>query len=165
MDILAVWLSLLTAFTLWVAASDFRFRRIRNHGLLIALLIQSLWLLMTAAGGLSAHDLIPGWRQALAGFGLGLVMFYPLWRWNAMGAADVKLIATLGFLLGIKGVLPILLMASVAAGVHGLVIVGQGGWSLARAQWRQGTGSRRGVPYGAYLALSTLVWVMLRAYE
>lgn len=162
---MVVWLGFLTAFCLWVAVTDFCYRRIPNHGLLLVLLIHSLWLMMPAVGLMPAHSLLPAWPQAMAGFVVGLAMFYPLWRWKAMGAADVKLIATLGYLLALHALLPVVLMASLAAGVHAVVIVCQGQWSWARTQWRQGPAARRGIPYGAYLALSTLIWVMLKAYE
>lgn len=148
-----------------VAASDFRTRRIRNKLLFIALVVHSTWLLAASGGLFSVAAPFPSWREAATGFVVGVVVFYPLWRWNAMGAADVKLIATLGFILGVRGLLPTLLLASLAAGVHVVLLVWQGRWRQMRQQWQQGPGARRGLPYGGYLALAGVGWALWTGWQ
>lgn len=149
-----------------VAANDFRLRRIKNKHMLAALGVQALWLGATSLHVVPPLFLITSWSQSVIGLFVGLLLFFPLWRFGAMGAGDIKLIATLGFILGLAGLFPVLLLATAVCGGHALVTVaGVGGWQTARTQWQQGAGMRRGLPYGAYLALAALMWVLWRVME
>jgi prepilin peptidase CpaA len=78
------------------------------------------------AFGLGWHALAPagtGLLPALAGLGLGLVLFLPLYRLRAMGAGDVKLMAMAGAFLGPADVLGAMLGTFVAGGVVGVGLV------------------------------------------
>lgn len=59
----------------------------------------------------------------LAGFGLGLLMFLPLYLMRGMAAGDVKLMATVGAFLGPAMVFQASLATYCAGGVMALVIV------------------------------------------
>lgn len=85
-----------------------------------------------------------------------------------MAAGDVKLFAVIGLVAGYPALLPVWCLASVAAGVHALLLLAGRSKALARwrermtasqgwrriLQWRAG---RVGLPYGAYLAAAALV--------
>ena len=113
---------------------------------------------------------------------MALLPFYAI-RW--MGAGDVKFFAVLGLMLGWKALLPIWMVASLAAGLHAaVIIVGrrlgvmlptglQMQVNRASSQWqshpalrdmqaaRQG---RHGIPYAAYLAITGIGWVLASVY-
>jgi len=156
------WPCLFLAFNALVIAYDLRFRRVPNPLLAAALLLQGLWLL-AAPPELTAPMAASGWAQAGLGFAVGLGLFYPLWRFGAMGAGDVKYIAVLGACVGTAGLFPALLAGSLLAGVHALAVTATGGLAGARASWRAGAGKRRGIPYAAYLAVGAMAgaaWLM-----
>lgn len=97
----------------------------------------------------------------------------------------MKFFAVLGLMLGWQALLPVWLVASLAAGVHAAVVLAgrrlgvllpghlQMQVSRTSTQWqshpalrdmqaaRQG---RRGIPYAAYLALAAIGWVLVRIY-
>ncbi|VVE08317.1 A24 family peptidase [Pandoraea terrigena] len=99
---------------------------------------------------------------------LGLIALLPFWWRNVMAAGDVKLFALIGLVAGYSALLPVWCLASVAAGVHALVLLTARLKWLSRwcedlsastawqsiLQWRAG---RVGLPYGAYLAAAALV--------
>jgi len=74
-------------------------------------------------------------------------------RWvfkkDAMGLGDVKLLGAVGALLGFPAVVYTILMSSLVGTVVGLTMIGLGGH-----QWR----SR--LPYGPYLAAAAVSWVL-----
>jgi prepilin peptidase CpaA len=80
------------AVALAACGTDLRTRRIPNV------------LTLGAAGGACVYHLaVGGWGGlggALAGWGVGLVMFLPLFALRGMGGGDVKLLAALGAWLG-----------------------------------------------------------------
>ncbi|GAA4410473.1 hypothetical protein GCM10011450_19470 [Advenella faeciporci] len=91
---------------------------------------------------------------------MGLLVFFPFWGLKLLGAGDVKLIATLGFLLGFAGLWQVVLVATVLTGLHAVLTVLAQGWLSARASWwNESKEKRRGVPYGAWLAVTALAWV------
>lgn len=99
---------------------------------------------------------------------LGLIVLLPFWWRGVMAAGDVKLFAVIGLVAGYPALLPVWCLASVAAGIHALVLLAARLKWLARwrdrltgsrawqriLQWRAG---RIGLPYGAYLAAAALV--------
>lgn len=112
-------------------------------------------------------------RDAGLGLAVGLFAFLPFYALRKMGAGDVKLLAVLGWMTGLKGLLASVLIGSLLSGVWALLAVGVGAngglslfaWRLGRtrvaqrlAQWR---GARQGIPYGACLACGTLAWRFL----
>ncbi len=157
-DVLAVWLVFTLVSCASVAYFDIRFRRIPN-GLLVSMLLACTVFFLYAGGmdgpesGLKIH-----WLSALTGFVAGLAFFYPFWRLGVMGAGDVKLIAVLGFMFGLHGLWQLVVIGSVLAGLHACVLLLSNGRAVL-GRWREGKGSRRGVPFGAHLALATLLWV------
>ena len=94
------------------------------------------WLTFSAAfvalvfHAVSAQGL--GLGTALLGLAVGLALFFPIFALRAMGAGDVKLMATLGAWLGAGMVVWVAIYASIAGGVLALVVM------AARGYLRQG---------------------------
>lgn len=116
--------------------------------------------------GLAASALVPAlhgmetWSAALIRALVGLAAGAgSLWavaivgRWvfkkDAMGMGDVKLLGAIGALLGAPAVLYTILMSSLAGTIIGLGLIAVGGH-----RWR----SR--LPYGPYLAAAAVSWVL-----
>lgn len=166
--------------SLRIAISDLYARRVPNAWLLTACAIS---IALIIAGQFSAPRL--PWGPHVAGAVLGLVALLPFYAMRWMGAGDVKFFSVLGLMLGWQALLPVWIAASLAAGLHAVLILVsrqlgavlplglQGQVDRASAQWqshpalrdmlaaRQG---RRGIPYAAYLALSAIGWVLIRTY-
>ena len=113
------------------------------------------------------------WTAALLGcaaaFGL-LLLFYAV---GLMGAGDVKFAGALGLWVGLQPLLFIWIGASLLAGMHSALwlLLQRRPWfpwlSLmlagkpSGANQSEGTGRRaRIVPYAAYLAIATAVWMV-----
>jgi prepilin peptidase CpaA len=144
---------------------DFLFRRVPNSVLLSALFVHIGYMLILGHG-IGGIDV----SQSLVGAGVGLLIFIPLYALRAMGAGDVKFIAVLGALLGLKYLAIAWLIGSVLAGLHAIVFYASQAWMAAipsglyRAMQgitesgvvqrmmraRQG---RKGIPYAGYLAI------------
>jgi leader peptidase (prepilin peptidase) / N-methyltransferase len=99
-------------------------------------------------------------KLALIQSGIGLIAGVgSLWlvaiigRWvfkkDAMGLGDVKLLGAVGALLGLPGVVYTILISSIVGTIIGLTMIALGGH-----QWR----SR--LPYGPYLAVAAVSWVL-----
>jgi prepilin peptidase CpaA len=95
--------------TLLATATDLRHRRIPNVLTLGGALLGVLFSFYTqgATGGI----------DALQGWGLGLVLWLPIYALGGMGAGDVKLLACVGAWLGPGAVLRVAVCASIAGGV------------------------------------------------
>ena len=127
------------------AASDLAWRRIPNvlvlAGLLLALGLH--WRLGGAAALLA---------QGLAGAGVGLLLFLPLYALGGMAAGDVKLAAMAGSFVGPWQALQLSLLSATAGGVLALLCL-----QMAR---RRG-GKADGMPYAVAIAagtMATLAW-------
>lgn len=166
--------------SLRIAISDLYARRVPNAWLLSACTIATVLILV---GQFSTPHL--PWLPHAAGAVIGLLALLPFYAVRWMGAGDVKFFATLGLMLGWHALLPVWVTASLAAGVHAVLVLAARRLGLvlpivlqmqvARAseQWhshpalrgmhdaRQG---RHGIPYAAYLALSAIGWVLFRSY-
>jgi len=153
-------------FCAFVCFFDIRNRRVPNWLTLGGLLCQSGWLLTTYALASSSGATAPiTFTAALAGLTIGLLLFFPLWRFKAMGAGDVKFMAVLGFCIGLSGLFPALIIGSLLAGVHAVAAIAAKGWYGARAIWRLAPDVRRGIPYAAYTAIGALfgaVWLLFQ---
>jgi len=105
---------------------DILFRRVPNSVLLLALFVHIGYLLVIGhgIGGIDA-------RQSLIGAGVGLAVFIPLYALRAMGAGDVKFIAVLGALLGLKYLAIAWLIGSLLAGLHAIVFYSSQVWMAA----------------------------------
>jgi prepilin peptidase CpaA len=100
-----------------------------------------------AALALFCHATLGGWHAALlsmAGCGLGLALFLPLFLLRGMGAGDVKLLAAVGAWLGPVGVVWTALYAAITGGALAIALALSHGylrtaftnlWSLA-GYWR-----------------------------
>ncbi|WP_269790688.1 prepilin peptidase [Stenotrophomonas sp. Iso1] len=158
---------------LQVAISDLTARRVSNRALLAVL---GMAVFAQAVGGAT-----PSVADCLLGGVIGLAVLLPFHLIGWMGAGDVKLFSTIGFLLGAKALLPIWVCASLAAGGHALLVVtwplavryvpaslhkanvayqGNGwlqDWQLNLRAARQG---RAGIPYAAYLGIAMIGYVL-----
>jgi prepilin peptidase CpaA len=155
-----------------VVLSDFYARRVPNTWLAATLAIAVVTALLqwiTAAPQ-------PVW-PSIPGLATGLLTLLPFYAIGWMGAGDVKFFATLGFLLGVRALLPIWVIACLMTGVHaiatllfraprvayapGVATVRQRlhAWPLWRRSLlaRQG---RTGQPHAAYLGIATFITVL-----
>lgn len=101
------------------ALCDLRTRRLPNA------------LTFGAAGvALAVHGAAGGWVElahAAVGWGVGLVLFLPLYALGGMGAGDVKLLGAIGAWLGPMGAVWTGLYGAIAGGVMALVVaIGRG---------------------------------------
>lgn len=74
--------------------SDIKFNRIKNF-----------WVFLSTLLAFTAHLILGGWNGfaiSLLGFIVGLGLFLPFYIIGGMAAGDVKLMATVGALLGVK---------------------------------------------------------------
>lgn len=148
-----------------VGYSDFRYRKISNTFLLFFfLLFLTLRLALDQQLGLP-FGVVPSWSQAGLGFIGGLCVFFPFWLIRQMGAADVKLIAVLGFVLGWQAGISVVLGGSILAAGHALALVlipnleKKYGFSLPGSRVKA-----RSIPLGAWLAIALLGWLWIQLY-
>lgn len=79
--------------------------------------------------------------------GIGMLGAW-IFRQEAMGLGDVKLLGALGAFLGWPAVLFIVAVSSFLGSFGGLILIACG-----RKQWRQH------IPYGPYLAVAAVIWI------
>jgi|GEM_PF-340840 len=162
-----IWSLLFASFCLTVGFFDIRDRRVPNPLNLFGLVGQIIWLIaiyIRPKGSLNYLFFAPP-TTAITGLLTALLLFFPLWRFKAMGAGDVKFMAVLGFCIGLSGLFPALIIGSLLAGVHAVAAIMAKGWSGARAIWRLAPDVRRGIPYAAYTAIGALfgaVWLLFQ---
>jgi prepilin peptidase CpaA len=105
----------LLAVTVVAAATDLHSRRIPN------------WLTVSGfAAGVAVNATLLGWSgfaAALLGCGLALLIHIPLFVWKLTSGGDVKLMAATGAILGPSGWLVLFVLASIAGGVHALLLI------------------------------------------
>ncbi|CAN7602617.1 A24 family peptidase [Variovorax paradoxus] len=154
---------------LFVAVYDFRKRRVPNWlvlaGSVLALAALSIG---TQPFGISWTAAATG---AAAGFGF-LLLFYVA---GLMGAGDVKFAGALGLWVGLSALIPIWVIASLLAALHSVLWLVLRRWPsfprlyLLLSDQRPATvdegnvrshGRARFIPYAAYLALATVVWMV-----
>jgi prepilin peptidase CpaA len=166
---------LATTLSMRVIASDLYARRVPNRWLLGALLLGALLL-----AWLAMHQGIASIAPHAAGLLLGLCSLLPFYVMRWMGAGDVKFFAVLGFLLGWQALLPVWIGASLLAGVHAVAVYSWRSLRLylplrltllqhnaaqhralapALHQLQQARGGRQGIPYAAYLGLTSIGWI------
>ncbi|CAJ0789744.1 hypothetical protein LMG7141_02273 [Ralstonia condita] len=143
---------------------DLRARRVPNWLVLTGL---SLAIALAWAGPVEA--LAPSWRDALLGGAIGFAVYLPLYAMGWMGAGDVKFFGVAGLICGWHGLLPVWVIGSLLAGLHGLLILvarrtdatSPTAWLLMRMrpslfQWNAAQAGQRGIPYAAYMAVGLL---------
>src|SRR5690242_564869 len=112
----------LSALALGLAAAvwDLRTRRIPNvltfGGTLVALLLHGYM------GGLSGVGL------SLAGWAVGLALFFPFFALGGLGAGDVKLLAAVGALVGPLPAVWVALFTMIAGGVMAILVASYSGY-------------------------------------
>jgi len=127
------------------AASDLAWRRIPNV-LVLAGLLLALALHWRLGGGGALLG------QGLAGAGVGLLLFLPMYVLGGMAAGDVKLLAMAGSFVGPWQALQLAVLSAMAGGALALAM-------LQLARWR---GSKvDGMPYAVAIAAGTIVSVAL----
>jgi prepilin peptidase CpaA len=93
---------------------DVRTRRIPN------------WLTLSGAVAAVLYGVVAaglyGFGQALFGWIVGAMLFFPLFALRGMGAGDVKLVAALGAWLGPVEAVYLAIFVSIAGGVAGLIV-------------------------------------------
>ncbi|HCT39838.1 MAG TPA: hypothetical protein DF427_01395 [Moraxellaceae bacterium] len=106
-------LFLLAVIVLPAAWIDFRQRRIPNELCLAGILLGVMYHLLTAG--------LTGAGFSLLSFLLAFAAGFPLWLLGWMGAGDVKLVAAVGAIVGMKLLLPVLAGVAIAGGAVALV--------------------------------------------
>jgi prepilin peptidase CpaA len=144
-----LWWLLFACWNLVLIYNDLRYRRVPNALIVVGFAAQLLWLAAAwAVPGWVYPPRWPGWFMAIAGF-LAAIPFLLLWGRRLMGAGDVKAIAILGLLLGIAPLILILVLASLLAGLHGLLYL------IASRYWPV-IDRLRQIPYAAYMGVAAL---------
>ena len=100
---------------------------------------------------------LPALYWSLGGMALGFfflwgigAVFSKLFKKEALGFGDVKLIGAVGAFFGPWGVLLTVILSSVVGSVAGMLLVARG---------RAKLGGFTAVPYGPFLAIGALVWM------
>ena len=95
------------------------------------------------------------WLDSLIGAVLGallptlVIVIYKLWRGiEGMGWGDVKYLAAIGAVVGTRGVVGVLVVASVVGALFGLGLIAAG----------RGSG-KTALPFGTFLALAVILWL------
>lgn len=150
---------------LCVAVFDFRKRRVPNW-LVLAGALAALAVL-----ALGAQPFGVGWKEALTGCATGFVFLLLFYAMGFMGAGDVKFAGALGLWVGLSGLVPVWIAASLLAGVHSVLCLALRRWPLsprlaiflsaspAPTTGATPSGRARFIPYAAYLALATVAWM------
>ena len=162
---------------IWAAISDVRSHRIPNWLVLAGMLFGMIY--NTAFPLLPHHTVL--WP--LAGLGLGLLLFLPLYLLRAMGAGDVKLAAMVGAFLGPGDTFYAMLASMIVGGVLALSYVLAKGAATqtlrniaalfqlnflnavggSKPQLQISTGkSAAARPYGVSIAIGTIGYLVLR---
>ncbi|AIF46563.1 A24 family peptidase [Dyella japonica] len=155
-----------------IALSDLYARRVPNKWLAAALLLAIAATVLPWIGGIT-----PLAWPSLTGFAIGLTAMLPFYAIGWMGAGDVKLFATLGFLLGTRALLPIWVIACLMTGIHAFAILMfrlpriayAPGIAMMRQHlyalplWQRALHARQGragQPHAAYLGMATIFVVL-----
>jgi prepilin peptidase CpaA len=160
---------------LFVAVYDFRQRRVPNWLVLAGAAVA----LAALALGMQPFGL--DWTTTLTGAAVGFGCLLVIYAIGLMGAADVKFAGALGLWVGLPALLPIWVGASLLAGLHSALWLVLQRWPVLprlalMLQGRASSGTpsfsavetdggaapkrRRIVPYAAYLAMATAVWMV-----
>ncbi len=87
----------------------------------------------------------------LIGLGIGLSLFLAIaLLTNAMGGGDIKLMAVLGFIFGIKGVLFITLFSFIIGAIISLALI------ISKMKSRKDE-----IPFGPFISLSALIYIFM----
>lgn len=97
------------------------------------------------------------WQQSALGvlFGGGILYlvslgYFSLTKRHGMGGGDIKLLAMIGAFLGWHSLLYVILASSMSGSIVGIC-----------AMLKQGKGARTRIPFGPFLAMAAMSWVVL----
>lgn len=162
---------LLIAVVLTAGIYDIRFRRIPNWLVLTGLLL-----------GIALNTFLFEWsgvKTSLFGLGLAFAVYFPLYLLRGMGAGDVKLMATIGAIVGPGPWFLIFLYSGILGGIIAVAIL-LGRKRLRHTFWNVGfllrrvmqlkapyanpeldVSSGKGIrlPHGAVIALGTIAFI------
>lgn len=162
------------------AAYDMRYRRIPNWLVLAGIVAGLLWNSFFSQG-VASFD-AAGLGRSAAGFGLGFVLYFPLYLLRARGAGDVKLLAAAGAIVGPSNCFWLFMLTAILGGVIALVFVffkGRAGHTFFNMQWimrdllrlkaphksneELDVNSTKGMrlPHGAMIAVGSLALVVM----
>ena len=175
--------TLFISWALAVVLFDCRSRRIPNWLVIAGLAVACA---LVASGHSPFHiDL----SDAALGLIAGLILLLPFYLLGLMGAADVKVFATLGAWCGVHALPALWIVASIAAGIHALYLIASAVIELKRktaasvdtyvcnahdiagsgaagpARHTFVVGGRRATPYAALLAMSAIGSLTLQVFE
>ncbi|RYX89632.1 MAG: prepilin peptidase [Comamonadaceae bacterium] len=168
------------ALALWlviVIVYDFRKRRVPNWLVLSGAALA----MVSMATGLQPADI--EWLDALAAGALAFTVMLGFYAAGWMGAGDVKFAGALGLWVGMQALLPVWVISSLLAALHGVLWMALNRWAVSprlfmalSAPQKIGSGSTAGpmgdyvehatqapqkrqrhIPYAAYLAIAALV--------
>lgn len=116
-------------------------------GLILSFLVPAMHNTTTAAGSLLAGltGLVAGWGSLWTIATVGSLLL----RKEAMGFGDVKLMGAIGAFLGWRAVFFTIMVSSLLGSIGGISLMLAGGGKLQ---------SR--IPYGPYIALAALIWLL-----
>ncbi len=105
--------------------------------------------------GVVNHELV----HSIVGLIFGFVLLYvvailgkAVFKKEAMGGGDIKLLAALGTFIGVKGVLFTLFVASFFGSFVGIVLIASGNAKMSQR-----------LPFGPYLSLSAMIYIFVGA--
>lgn len=103
---------LVAALVITAGIYDIRYRRIPN------------WLALAGlVAGFGANALYGRALVAAEGFGIAVLIYFPLWLLHAMGAGDVKLMAAVGAVVGWQAWIIIFILTGLIGGVVAIVLM------------------------------------------
>lgn len=158
-----------------VIGHDLYARRVPNRVLVGVLGVAVAW---QGAGLLGLVGIAsPTLAHAALALGVALAVTLPFYACHWMGAGDVKLLAVLGFLLGLKPLLIVWVLGNVLVAVQALAIVAlrvlgklqpqvallQTGFEQSRFNTRlqRPRQGRKGMPFAAYVGVGVVIYVFL----
>ena len=107
------------------------------------------------AYGIVNHELV----HSIVGLIFGFVLLYVvavlgkvIFKKEAMGGGDIKLLAALGTFVGVRGVLFTLFVASFLGSLVGVVLIASGNAKMSQR-----------LPFGPYLSLSAIIYLFVGA--
>ena len=117
-------------------------------------------LLIGIAGQVLLHGLSGLW-VSLTGVALGLLLMLPFYLLNGMGAGDLKLMAAVGAVLGLRWILTVFFFTALAGGLLAaiLLLVHRSSFQTSRLPSIEDQPDALTVPYGWAIAAGT--WVTL----
>jgi prepilin peptidase CpaA len=157
------------------AVYDLRYRRIPN------------WLTISGViTGIAMNTFLyrgwPGLRLSLAGLAVSFAAYFLLYSLRAMGGGDVKLMAAIGALVGVRDWFGIFMITALIGGIAGLAMLSMRG-RLKKTLWNVGfilsemkhgrpayvrreeldvTNPKSvGLPHGAMIALGTIMFLSI----